>query len=426
MFDDSKLYILHFPEKWRNGEIAKRGKEVMKHIQKFSLTAVLVFLLNITIVHAALMDPVTSKLRYIFFNLGTTAAFSVWLKFAFFVIIFAVLHGAGMRIPALAEGPMKRAVAVIAFVIALTTAILVPYKLMLYIFRMYHAILVILFAMLPAAIGFVINQKLLAGDDRLHRILRGIIYILITIFIFGLIGNIQKNSSPETQLYSDLTEPLMWGGILALAAGLGNLLMALGGDKVVNAIGERLGRTTPAAADATHPADAAHPPGAEHPPEGAHPPAGDGTTTPHATPAERIDAIRAFGTNAQTLQGHVNQAEQAINTTLMPIIQQIHAVEQQIQAAGGTPGGIPPNLIQQRDQLVQQARPIAQQIMAIIQQAQQNIATGQNLLNIILRDHAAYQAIPQQVRDMFENNLTAFINLQNRTCGAYAMAHQLI
>lgn len=348
----------------------------MKHIQKFSLTAVLIFLLNIAIVHAALLDPVTSKLRYIFFNLGTTAAFSVWLKFAFFVIIFAVLHGAGMRIPALAEGPMKRAVAVIAFVIALTTAILVPYKLMLYIFRMYHAILVILFAMLPTAIGFFINQRLLAGDDRLHRILRGIIYILITIFIFGLIGNIQKNSSPETQLYSDLTEPLMWGGILALAAGLGNLLMALGGDKVINAIGERLGRTPQAQA-----ADAAHPQGTEHP-QGAHSPAGESRTP--TTPTERIDAIRAFGTNAQELQGHVTQAEQAI-----------------------------------------QARPIAQQIMPIIQQAQQNIATGQSLINIIMDDHAAYQTVPQQVRDMFENNLTAFINLQNRACRVYAMAHQL-
>ena len=110
----------------------------------------------------------------------------------------------------------------------------------------------------------------------------------------------------------------------------------------------------------------------------------------------------------------------------MPLIQQIHAVEQQIQTGAGMSGGVPPNLIQQRDQLVQQARPIAQQIMPIIQQAQQEITTGQNLINIILGDHAAYQAIPQQVRDMFENNLTAFINLQNRTCGAYAMAHQLI
>jgi len=393
----------------------KRGKEVMKRIPKFSLTVLFVFLLNITIVHAALMDPVTSKLRYIFFNLGTTAAFAVWLKFAFFVIIFAVLHGAGMRIPQLAEGSMKRAVAVVAFVIALTTAILVPYKLMLYIFKMYHALLVILFAMLPAAIGFVINQRLLAGDDRLHRILRGIIYLLITIFIFGLIGNIQKNSSPETQLYTDLTEPLMWGGILALVAGFYNLLMALGGDTVVNAIGERLGRTPAAAATTTPPPGATTPPGAT--PPGDHPP------TP---PAERIDAIRAFGTNAQTLQGHVTQAEQAINTNLMPLIQQIHAVEQQIQTAAATPGGVPPNLIQQRDQLVQQARPIAQQIMPIIQQAQQNIATGQSLINTIMDDHAAYQAIPQQVRDMFENNLAAFVNLQNRTCPAYAMAHQLI
>ena len=64
--------------------------------------------------------------------------------------------------------------------------------------------------------------------------------------------------------------------------------------------------------------------------------------------------------------------------------------------------------------------------MPIIQQAQQEVATGQSLINTIMDDHAAYQAIPQQVRDIFENNLTGFIDLQNRTCRAYAMAHQLI
>ncbi|MBI5003118.1 hypothetical protein HZC31_07060 [Candidatus Woesearchaeota archaeon] len=201
------------------------------------------FLLSIlitTTVAASTLDPVTNQLRYIFFNLSTTIAFSVWLKFAFFVILFAVLHGAGMHIKSLGEGSMKRAVAVIAFIIALTSAILVPYKLLLYIFKMYHALLVILFAILPAGVGFVINLKLLNGEDRTKRILSGIIYILITLFIFGLVGNIQANASPETQLYTDLTEPLVWGGIIALIAGFYNLLMALGGDKVVEAIAEKL------------------------------------------------------------------------------------------------------------------------------------------------------------------------------------------
>lgn len=408
MFDHSKIYILRFPENLHY--TIKRGKEV-KHIQKFSLTTLLVFLLNITIVHAAMMDPVTSKLRYIFFNLGTTAAFAVWLKFAFFVILFAILHGAGTRVKALGEGSMKRAVAVFAFVIALTTAIFVPYKLLLYIFKMYHALLVILFALLPAIIGFVVNQKLLPDDTRLHRILRGIIYIIITIFIFGLIGNIQANSSPETQLYKDLTEPLMWGGLLALIAGLGNLVLALGGDKVLETVKEKLTGKKEEKKEEEGAGESG---------------TGGGGTTPPATPAERIDAIRAFRENTIALDGHITQAEQAIGTNLMPLIQQIHAVGQQIQTAAGTPGGIPPNLIQQRDQLLQQARPIAQQIMPIIQQAQQNITTGQNLMNSILGDHAAYQAIPQQMRAVFENNLAVFVDRQNRTCAAYAMAHRIL
>ncbi len=209
--------------------------------KKYSfLSFLILFFAMTTAASASSFDPITNQLRYIFFNLGTTTAFSVWLKFAFFVMIFAVLHGAGMRIPALAEGPMKRAIAVIAFVIALSSAILVPYKLLLYIFKLYHALLIILFAILPAGIGFVINMKLLNGEDRMQRILSGIIYILITLFIFGLVGNIQANASPETKLYTDLTEPLVWGGIIALIAGLYNLLMALGGDKAVEAIAEKL------------------------------------------------------------------------------------------------------------------------------------------------------------------------------------------
>lgn len=209
--------------------------------KKYSLlSSLILFFAMSTTVFASPLDPITNQLRYIFFSLGTSTAFSVLLKFAFFVLLFAVLHGAGMRIKSLREGPMKRAVAVIAFVIAVTSAILVPYKLLLYIFKVYHALLVILFAILPAGIGFVINMKLLNGEDRMQRILSGIIYILITLFIFGLVGNIQANASPETTLYTDLTEPLVWGGIIALIAGLYNLLMALGGDKAVEAIAEKL------------------------------------------------------------------------------------------------------------------------------------------------------------------------------------------
>ena len=58
---------------------------------------------------------------------------------------------------------------------------------------------------------------------------------------------------------------------------------------------------------------------------------------------------------------------------------------------------------------------------------QQEIATGQNLINIIMNDHAAYQALPQTpTRDMFEDDLSVFIDLQNATCGAYSILNRVM
>ncbi len=225
----------------------------MKKFQRISVITTIFFFLNLFLVHAATFDPVTKKLKYIFFNMSGSASFAVWLKFAFFMIIFAVMYGAGMRVKQLSEGSMKRALGVISFIIALTTAIFVPYKLMLYIFKLYHAILVVLFGILPALIGYLVAQRIPVeetGADgkpkRWGRVIRGFIYILITIFIFGLIGQIQADSSPETKIYMQILEPLVWGAIIAFILGIFNLLMAMGGDTVANAALERLGIKQPA------------------------------------------------------------------------------------------------------------------------------------------------------------------------------------
>ncbi len=218
-------------------------RDGLRTIFRSSFLFSLLFILNSVFVHAALLSPVTSRLRYVFFNMSGTAAFSVWLKFAFFVIVFAILYNAGLRAFKSAEAPMKRALAVLTFVIALTSAIFVPYKLLLYIFKTYYVILVVLFALLPALIGFIICNKVLHGDDRWHRFIRAIIYILITIFIFGLIGQVEAKSSPDTKLFMQVLEPLMWGAIIALVAGIWNLLMALGGDTVASHVPQMLGGT---------------------------------------------------------------------------------------------------------------------------------------------------------------------------------------
>jgi hypothetical protein len=229
-----------------------------------SLLTGFLFLFSTLIVQARVLDNVTSKMRFIFFNLSGTQAFTVWLKVAMFIIIFAVLYNGGLK-ALKAEGPMKNALAVITFIIALTSAIFVPYTLLLYIFRLYSAILIILFAMLPALIGFMFNHTLFNGDSRMYKILRAVIYFLITIFIFGVIGTVDTLSSPEKVIYEQILEPLTYGAIIAFIAGLFNILMAMGGDKIVDAIGNKIsggGSTTPHATTPTSP----------------------GATTPPATP----------------------------------------------------------------------------------------------------------------------------------------------
>ncbi len=94
--------------------------------------------------------------------------------------------------------------------------------------------------MLTAGIGFAINQTSFKGDSRMHRILRAVVYFMITIFIFGVIGTVDTLSSPEKAMYEQILEPLTYGAIIAFVAGVFNLLMALGGDKVANAVKNRI------------------------------------------------------------------------------------------------------------------------------------------------------------------------------------------
>jgi hypothetical protein len=180
-------------------------------------------------VHATLLNSVTSNMRYIFFNLNGTQAMSIWLKLALFIILFATLYNAGLR--AFKENPqMKRALAVITFLISLISTIFVPYNLLLFIFKTYSAILIIIFALLPGIIGFLINYIVLKGDEAYKKIIRAIIYFMICIFVMGLIGAIRADSSPETAIYSLILDPLEYGVIIAFIIGIINLLMALVGN----------------------------------------------------------------------------------------------------------------------------------------------------------------------------------------------------
>lgn len=196
---------------------------------RISLTAFVLFFLNSVFVYAALFNSVTNNLRYIFFSMSGTTVMSLFLKISLFIIIFAVLYNAGLRVFK-AEATMKRALGVITFLVGLISSIFVPLQILLFIFRLYSALLVIIFALLPTIIGFLINYTILKGDEPFKRILRSIIYFVICIFIFGLIGAIRTDASPETALYSLILDPLEYGAIFAFIMALINLLMAFGGE----------------------------------------------------------------------------------------------------------------------------------------------------------------------------------------------------
>ncbi len=363
----------------------------MKKVQRIALVSLLLFLLNAFLVHAALLSPVTSRLRYVFFNMSGTAAFSVWLKFAFFVIVFAILYNAGLRAFKEAGAPMKRALAVLTFVIALTSAIFIPYKLLLYIFKTYYVILVVLFALLPALIGFILCNKVLHGEDRWHRFMRAIIYILITVFIFGLIGQVEAKSSPDTKLFMQVLEPLMWGAIIALIAGIWNLLMALGGDTVASHVPQMFGGTRgaqPAPAHGATPAGPAHPgtpapgtaPGAPTPPAG--PP-----------PQHLLDEIRNFVQAVGHPPGTLSSAGKGLCLSMTN--------------AGNR------CVVEIRDAPNDAARHTnAPNHLPLLDGLRGELANQRTRMEAILT-HASYGAVPENYRQAFEQAVAFFLNIEH-------------
>ncbi len=163
-----------------------------------------------------------------------------FLRFAIWVFIFAGLTIVNSRVE---NKNAKRAVIVLAIIVATYGALRVPYALLKGIFNLYYAIIFIIFAFLPAAAGFFLNQRVFSGKDRTNRIMRAIVYIMITIAMGYITTIIKKEAGPDKVLFGKLTAPLTIGTVLAFVAALVNLASAFGGDTAAKWIGEKLGRT---------------------------------------------------------------------------------------------------------------------------------------------------------------------------------------
>jgi hypothetical protein len=217
----------------------------LKQQKRFVLLLAIIFLLSVTSVFAAWTDilvEISTVMQDLASAFSGGQALEGFLRFCIFVIMYSILYGAASAIQKMKENKaIMRAMNIFSIVMALTVAILIQSDQLLYIFKLYYAILIVLFAILPALVGFLINRRLLQGDQPGYPFIRGIIYLIIAAVLWFVIKTLTVTSSPETAIFDQILGPLKWGALFAFIAGIFNMIMLVPGLR--NAIPQGLGGT---------------------------------------------------------------------------------------------------------------------------------------------------------------------------------------
>ena len=251
----------------------------MKRFSRFSLISLsllLVLALFAVTVYAQNYDisnafgEVAKVINSIAKAFRSTVVIEGFVRFAFWVFIFAGISAANSKV----ENKMvQRTIHVLAAILATYAAFRVPSKLIIGLFNFPYAVIVILWGLVVHIAGFLLAKKIFPDEEkRSHRFGRAVLFLLMVLLMLNIMNVIQKSAGPDTAVFLRMLWPVRIGAAIALLFGLGNLAMALGGDKVVDAISERLtGRTptTPAPHGTTPPGAgaAAHPPPPPNPTE---------------------------------------------------------------------------------------------------------------------------------------------------------------
>ncbi|MEK6921621.1 MAG: hypothetical protein AABX82_07065 [Nanoarchaeota archaeon] len=189
----------------------------------------------------------------------STVVIEGFVRFAFWVFIFAGISAANSKIE---NKMMKRAVHVLAAILATYGAFRVTSKLIIGLFNFPYAVIVILWGLVVPIAGFLLTKKIFPDEEkRSHRFGRAVLFLLLVLLMFNIMDVIQKSAGPDTAVFMRMLWPVRIGAAIALLFGLVNLAMALGGDKAVDAVRERLGLGTGAGTTGTPAA-----PGAAAPP----------------------------------------------------------------------------------------------------------------------------------------------------------------
>jgi hypothetical protein len=220
--------------------IHKKEKKTMKHRMRAIILIITIFILlfslqaTIVVADAAsvlnnAMDRIEQPLIWFWEVLPFSPGFPFLIKTLYFFMLFAILYNAAMmgfksRIEE-SKG-MKRALFVVTLIISIISAWWIPTNWLLTLFAWNSAILTIAFAMLvPIALYFI--ARALPGDE--NRFLRGILILLLGLFMMGVVGYMQDNPTVDQDIYDDLLWPLEIIGAVAMLAGMFMMLLGLGG-----------------------------------------------------------------------------------------------------------------------------------------------------------------------------------------------------
>lgn len=183
------------------------------------------FLISSLIINASLVfaqdDIVTEWLRFIFIDLSELAQggdeiFVLYMKIILFFLVFSVIFWSAEKV----FSGKRNISAVVAFVIALVSVMLLPGDIILLIFKTYSAIIGYVFILLPVIIGAILANKL--GEEakwhpHVKRVVKAIVYFLIAWLTFTLSTTLM---SYDSEIYYDVASWAKVGGMICIFVGL--------------------------------------------------------------------------------------------------------------------------------------------------------------------------------------------------------------
>jgi len=174
-----------------------------------------------------LPEIVEKTARFLFLDLGALSktapdTFVLYTKFIFFILVFSIFYwGISKGMP-----NNTRIGGTIAFLFALIGTVMLPKSFMIFIFETYAQVIGFAFGILPFVIGLIISHTVFKGDETWQRILKGVVYILMGVFTFALVGTLRGF---EDTLYIELAKWAEIGAFISMIVGVIVLISGMGG-----------------------------------------------------------------------------------------------------------------------------------------------------------------------------------------------------